>query len=70
MFFSGQAKNVSHRQSVEKAPKEGLAVPGLTLFPTLPEDFVQEALLLSDLLNLNEISSVELLLAGEQHMMR
>ena len=65
-----KAKNLSHRQRVQKAPQSGLAIPGLSGSPTLPEDFVEEALLLSDILQLNEISSVELLLAGEQHMPR
>ena len=55
---------------MQKAPQSGLAIPGLSGSPTLPEDFVEEALLLSDILQLNEISSVELLLAGEQHMPR
>ena len=65
-----QAKNLAHRQRVQKAPQSGLAVPGLSGSPSLPEDFVEEALLLSDILELNEISSVELLLAGEQHTPR
>ena len=65
-----QSKNVSHRQKVQRAPREGLAIPGITGSPVLPEDFVEEALLISDILELNEISAVELLLAGEQQMPR
>ena len=65
-----QAKNLSHRQKVQRAPEDGLVVPGLTGSPCLPLDFVEEALLLSDILDLNEMSAVELLLAGEQHMPR
>lgn len=33
----------------------------------LPQDFIDEALILSDILDLNELTAVELLLAGEQH---
>ena len=65
-----QSKNASHRQLVQKAPREGLAIPGLSGTHTLPEDFVEEALLLSDILELNEMSAVELLLSGEQQMPR
>ena len=61
---------MSHRQRVQKAPREGLVIPGVSGSTTLPEDFVEEALIISDLLDLNEISAVELLLAGEQHMPR
>ncbi len=35
---------------------------------TLPQDFIDESLILSDILDLNEISAVELLLAGEQQL--
>lgn len=34
----------------------------------LPQDFIDEALILSDILNLNELTAVELLLAGEQNL--
>ena len=37
---------------------------------SLPQDFADEAVLLSDLLDLNEFSSVDLLLAGEQQQPR
>lgn len=55
---------------MEKAVKDGLQVPSLPSVHTLPQDFVEEALILSDILELNEISSVELLLAGEQQLPR
>ena len=35
---------------------------------TLPTEFIDESLILSDILDLNEISAVELLLAGEQQL--
>ena len=50
--------------------KDGLQIPSLPSLHTLPQDFVDEALILSDILDLNEISSVELLLAGEQQLPR
>lgn len=45
----------------------GLALPNIPKPLVLPEDFIEEALILSDILDLNEIASVELLLAGEHH---
>ena len=65
-----QAKNSSHRSQVKKAVKDGLQIPSLPSIHTLPQDFIDEALILSDILDLNEISSVELLLAGEQQLPR
>ena len=63
-----QAKNAAHRAQVEKAVKEGVELPNFPKLHTLPQDFVQDALLLSDILNLNEISAIELLIAGEQQL--
>lgn len=51
-----------------KAVKEGLKLPNFPNLHTLPQDFVTDALLLSDILNLNELSAIELLLAGEQQL--
>ena len=55
---------------MEKAVRDGLQVPTLPSVHSLPQDFIDEALILSDILELNEISSVELLLAGEQQLPR
>ena len=55
---------------VQKASEDGMSIPAISGKHVLPEDFVEEALLLSDILDLNEISAVELLLAGEQQMSR
>ena len=63
-----QAKNAAHRAKLEKAVKEGLDLPNFPKLHTLPQDFIQDAMLLSDILNLNEISAIELLLAGEQQL--
>ena len=53
-----------------KAVKEGLDLPNLPHLHSLPQDFIDEALVLSDILNINEMSAVELLLAGEQQLPR
>ncbi|XP_064397234.1 nuclear pore complex protein Nup205-like isoform X2 [Halichondria panicea] len=63
-------KNVSDRQLVLKSVKDGLSLPTLPNLHTLPQDFIDEALILSDILDLNEVSSVELLVAGEQQLPR
>lgn len=55
---------------MEKAAKETLQIPSLPSLHSLPQDFIDEALILSDILDLNEISSVELLLAGERQLPR
>ena len=62
-----QPKNQPHRTLVQGATKQGLKVSAVPHPLTLPQEFIDEALILSDILNLNEIASVELLLAGEQH---
>ncbi len=51
-----------------KAVKDGLELPNFPNLHSLPQDYIDEALLLSDILGLNEISAVELLLAGEQQL--
>lgn len=51
---------------MKRAPTNGLQLAGFTEKQKLPEQFVREALILSDSLELNEFVCVELLLAGEQ----
>lgn len=51
---------------MKKAPTTGLQLSGHPEKQKLPEQFVQEALILSDILELNEFVCVELLFAGEQ----
>ena len=65
-----QAKNPTHRSQVQKAVREGIKTPSLPSLHPLSQDFVDETLVLSDLLDLNELSAVELLLAGEQQQPR
>ena len=50
--------------------KEGVAIPSLPRLPSLPGDLVEEALVLSNILELNEMSAIELLVAGEQQTPR
>ncbi len=53
---------------LQTAHEGGVDYP--TLPSSLPQDLVAEALELSDLLDLHEISAVELLIAGEQQLPR
>ena len=61
-----QPKNSTHWEQVKKSVSEGLQLPGEAHRRRLPAAFVEEALLLSDLVKLNELSAVELLLQGEE----
>lgn len=65
-----QAPTANHRSQVRAAATNGLLLPGRANPVTPPQFFVDEALLLSDLLELNELSAIELLLAGEQQQPR
>lgn len=51
---------------MKKAPTTGLQLAGHLDKQKLPQQFVQEALILSDILELSEFVCMELLLAGEQ----
>ena len=65
-LFVIQPRNLVHRAAVQKATKEGVTVHALSHPLFLTQDFIDTALTLSDVLDLNELSAVELLLAGEQ----
>lgn len=56
-----------HRESVKRATKEGIAIQGQQVTQILTPDFIEEALIISDLFDLNEYAAVELLLAGLYH---
>ncbi|BFZ24882.1 hypothetical protein BsWGS_27921 [Bradybaena similaris] len=58
-------KNAAHRELVKKSTVEGIAVQGEQRRQTFSQQFVAEALILSDLFDLNELAAVELLMAGE-----
>ena len=53
---------------LRKSIKDGLELPNFPNLHTLPQDYIDETLLLSDILDLNEVSAIELLLAGEQQL--
>ena len=63
-------KNANHRKQIQEAASNPVSLPGRPHTTTLPQSFIDEALLLSDLLDLNEFSSVDLLVAGEQQQPR
>lgn len=60
-----QTKNGGHREHVKKSSTVGLKLNEQGTSITLRESMIQDVLLLSDALDLNEISCVELLLAAE-----
>ena len=64
MVFYFQAKNTAHRDLVKKSSTDGIAVVGESRRQTFSQQFVAEALILSDLFDLNELAAVELLMAG------
>ncbi|KAK2146220.1 hypothetical protein LSH36_623g00003 [Paralvinella palmiformis] len=64
-LLQNPAKNAAHREVIRKAYKEGLPVHGQQGTRLLSQQFIQEALTLSDLFDLNEYAAVELLMAGE-----
>lgn len=66
LFLLFQPKRPSDREIVRKANKEPLCLVGIDQKVTLGEDFIDETLLISDILEMNEILSVELLLSGER----
>ncbi|XP_071943661.1 nuclear pore complex protein Nup205-like [Antedon mediterranea] len=65
-LLKNPAKNSQHREKVKKAKEDGIVIEGQPGTRTLPEEFIKESLIISDLFDLNEYSAVELLLAGEQ----
>ena len=61
-----QARNPDHRVQLKKAPETGIQLVNHTEKLKLAEQFIQEVLIISDILDLNEFVCVELLFAGEQ----
>ncbi|KAL8613661.1 hypothetical protein ACOMHN_029753 [Nucella lapillus] len=62
------AKNTAARQLVSKASTDGLQVQGMQNKQRFTQQFVSEALILSDLFNMDELAAVELLMAGENQL--
>ncbi len=61
-----QAKNATHRNQVQQSTTVSIVVGDHGEKQKFPTQFVKEALLLSDILNMNELAAVELLLVSEQ----
>ncbi|XP_075548695.1 nuclear pore complex protein Nup205 [Dermacentor variabilis] len=62
------ARCAQHRDAVSRAPQDGIAVSGKSTPQLLPQDVVGEALLLSEMFDLNELASLELVLAAQQQL--
>ncbi|XP_056117303.1 nuclear pore complex protein Nup205 isoform X2 [Rhinichthys klamathensis goyatoka] len=64
-LFKNPPKSAEQREKVRKACTEGIAIQGQQGARLLPEQLISEAFILSDLFDLGELASLELLLAGE-----
>ncbi|XP_052238220.1 nuclear pore complex protein Nup205-like isoform X2 [Dreissena polymorpha] len=60
-------KNLTHREAVKKSVTVGLQVHGEQRTQTFPVEVIEEAIIISDLFDLNEYAALELLLAGEDN---
>nr|XP_054774519.1 nuclear pore complex protein Nup205-like [Lytechinus pictus] len=65
-LLKNPAKNSQHREQIKKADVEGVVISGQARSRVLPRQLIEEALIISDLFDLNEYAAVELLLAGDQ----
>ncbi|XP_035229992.1 nuclear pore complex protein Nup205-like [Stegodyphus dumicola] len=59
-----------HRDAIKKASTTGIAVTGQAGLQILPQSLIDEALIISDMFDLNELTSLELLIAGQQQQPR
>ncbi|KAF8773925.1 Nuclear pore complex protein Nup205 like protein [Argiope bruennichi] len=59
-----------HRDAVKQASTTGIAVVGRTGLQILPQSLIDEALIISDMFDLNELTSLELLISGQQQQPR
>ncbi|GFS37681.1 nuclear pore complex protein Nup205 [Nephila pilipes] len=59
-----------HRDAVKQASTTGIAVVGRAGLQILPQSLIDEALIISDMFDLNELTSLELLVAGQQQQPR
>ncbi|XP_013384593.1 nuclear pore complex protein Nup205 [Lingula anatina] len=67
-LLQSSAKDSAQRETVKKATTEGITIQGQQGTQTLSQQFIDEAIILSDLFNLNEYAAVELLMAGENQL--
>ncbi|WAR08423.1 NU205-like protein, partial [Mya arenaria] len=66
-LLKNNPKNPTHREAVKKSNTVGLLIHGEQRKQTFPSDVIEEAIILSDLFDLNEFAALELLLAGEEN---
>ncbi|GIY52226.1 nuclear pore complex protein Nup205 [Caerostris darwini] len=59
-----------HRVAVKQASTTGIAIVGRAGLQILPQSLVDETLIISDMFELNELTSLELLIAGQQQQPR
>ncbi|KAL4232887.1 hypothetical protein ACF0H5_007574 [Mactra antiquata] len=59
-------KNPANREAVKKSNTVGLMIHGEQRTQTFPEPFIEEAIIISDLFDLNEFAALELLISGEE----
>ncbi|XP_063402892.1 nuclear pore complex protein Nup205-like [Mytilus trossulus] len=59
-------KSTLYRDAVKKSHIDGLPVKGEQIKQTFPREFIEEALIISDLFDMSEIAAVELLMAGDR----
>uniref|UniRef100_A0A8C4NM45 Nucleoporin 205 n=1 Tax=Eptatretus burgeri TaxID=7764 RepID=A0A8C4NM45_EPTBU len=64
-LFNNPAKNPQHREQLKKANIEGISIHGQQGLCLLSSQLIEEALVLSDMYDLNEIAALELLLAAQ-----
>ncbi|KAI2804817.1 hypothetical protein BLOT_003805 [Blomia tropicalis] len=71
-FLKNPLKNNLHREVVQNASKDGIMIiENQNRFKSvISQDLVSESLLFSDIFNLNELSSLELLITGENQLTR
>ncbi|XP_042900797.1 nuclear pore complex protein Nup205 isoform X2 [Parasteatoda tepidariorum] len=63
-------KSPIHREAVKQASTNGIAVVGRPVLQILPQSLIDEALIISDMFDLNEVTSLELLISGQHQQPR
>ncbi|KAG8189490.1 hypothetical protein JTE90_018142 [Oedothorax gibbosus] len=63
-------RSPNHREAIKQASTTGIQVAGRPGMQILPQSLVDEALIISDMFELNELTSLELLVAGQHQQPR
>ncbi|KAG1674320.1 Nuclear pore complex protein Nup205 [Nymphon striatum] len=63
-----QETNSIHRDAVKAASTNGISIIGQQGKQVFPQQLIDESLILSDMFQLNELTSLELLISGEQQL--